>query len=269
MTQSLLYVDPSPRGEWALGLAAALPAELTGGLDLLATAEDAARDPGLLSRARERTGASRVVEARSLPGPAERAIARAALERAYALALVPPAGRGAILRMLRGSRIASVVRSVPTSVLIARRPPARLERVLCAVSPGPRLRAVVRSGLDLGRALGAAVAFLHVVSEVALPYAPEREAGEPPDPLLELRTELLACGAGEPLVREGLVVDEVLAEVDSGAHHLLVIGAQLESAPGGFPRDDTTERLLLGSAASILVVRGTERAPWEGPGGRG
>ena len=45
------------------------------------------------------------------------------------------------------------------------------------------------------------------------------------------------------------------AEVDSGAHHLLVIGAQGEAPPGPWAPEDLTERILLGSAVSILVVR--------------
>jgi hypothetical protein len=41
----LVYLDPSPRAEWALAMAAQLPAPLTGAVRLLVTEEDAAADP--------------------------------------------------------------------------------------------------------------------------------------------------------------------------------------------------------------------------------
>ena len=43
----LVYLDPSPRGEWALAAAAQLPPRWKGRLRLLATEEDAAADPSL------------------------------------------------------------------------------------------------------------------------------------------------------------------------------------------------------------------------------
>jgi nucleotide-binding universal stress UspA family protein len=61
---------------------------------------------------------------------------------------------------------------------------------------------------------------------------------------------------GRALVeREGLVVDEVIAEVEHGAHDLLVVGASSESEPRGWGQEDTTERLLLTCPVSTLVVR--------------
>ena len=58
----LVYVDPSPRGEWALAAAAQLPPRWRGTLRLLATAEDASTDPSLLERACARLVGSGPVE---------------------------------------------------------------------------------------------------------------------------------------------------------------------------------------------------------------
>ena len=55
---------------------------------------------------------------------------------AYGLVIVPPAGRNALTRMLKGSRVATVVRSVKASVLVARRPPQRVRTILAAISGG-------------------------------------------------------------------------------------------------------------------------------------
>jgi nucleotide-binding universal stress UspA family protein len=187
-------------------------------------------------------------------GPAERAIGAEVAAHPYGLVIVPPAGRNALQRMLKGSRVATVVRSVETSVLVARRPPVRIERILAALSGGLGTPRVVDQALGLEKASGARATFFHVASEVALPYEPE--AGGPPrpvvDPAAQAREALRGAGR-ELLVREGLVVEEVLEEVESGAYDLLVVGAPSEG--GGWTREDVTERLLLACPTSVLIAR--------------
>lgn len=261
----LVYVDPSQRGEWVLTLAAQLPRGYAARMVLLATEEDEALAPGLLARAGARlavTGA--LLVERLAPGPAERAILEESTAHSYGLVIVPPAGRNAITRMLKGSRVATVVRSVGASVLVARRPPARVSRILAAVSGGSLSEAIVEAALQLEGALGARATFLHVASEIALPY--ERTSGSAAedataqasaerraDPVENARRLLQARGR-ELVEHEGLVVDEVIAEVEHGAHDLLVVGAPSERARS-WGREDTTERLLLACPTSTLVVR--------------
>jgi nucleotide-binding universal stress UspA family protein len=165
----LVYLDPSPRGEWALSAAVQLPPRWRGTLRLLATAEDAAADPSLVDRARERLAGAGPVEAVTRPGPAERAVIEEARARRYDLLVVPPAGRGAVARMLKGSRVATVVRSVGAPVLVARRPPERIERVLGALSGRGTTAAVLEAALAWEERPGAHAAFVHVRSEVPLP----------------------------------------------------------------------------------------------------
>src|SRR5512145_10985 len=166
----LLYVDPSPRGEWALGLGALLPPDFAQGVCLLCTDEDLERDPRLLEPARARLRRSTGVREVHRPGPAEAAVAREVEQGSYELVLVPPAGRGAIRRLLQGSRVATVVRSVHCPVLVARRPPERVTRILVAVSGEGATEVVVRAAVQMAAAFGAQCSFLHVSSEVALPY---------------------------------------------------------------------------------------------------
>lgn len=260
----LVYVDPSPRGEWALALAALLPSGFAPAMALLATEEDVRQDPALLPRARGRLAVpGREVRGSTRPGPAEQAIAREVAEQRHELVIVPPAGRSAIQRMLKGSRIATVVKSVQASVLIARRPPSLIDRVLVALSGGATSRAVVVRSLALCRAVSAKATFLHVASEVALPFKPPaRDAGAGAPPVAEhpeeaVRAVLREFGE-EPslLVREGIVVDEVLGEVENGAYPLLVIGSPTGAEGPSWARDDLTERIILNCPASILVVRG-------------
>jgi nucleotide-binding universal stress UspA family protein len=251
----LVYVDPSPRGEWALAAAAQLPPRWKGRLRLVATDEDAAADPSLLDRARERLG-SAAVETSTRPGPAERAVIEEARERRYGLLVVPPAGRGAVARMLQGSRVAKVVRRARAPVLVARRPPERMERVLGALSGRDTTEAVLEAALAWEERPGARAAFVHVRSEVPLPHgdavAPPESAG--PAEHEAVHAALAARGRGADLqLRDGLVVEEALDVFESGAFHLLVIGAHGEESVG-FGREDVTERLLLGCPGSTLIV---------------
>jgi len=263
---TLVYVDPSPRGGWALGMAALLPPAYRASVRLLATAEDVEAHPELLDSARARL-APPPVDAVVLPGPAERAVVAEANARRYGLVVVPPAGRGAIARMLKGSRVATVVKSVRAPVLVARRPPDRLSRLLAAVSRGRSLPAVAATARDLAAGLGAELRFIHVASQVAIPFHPEGHHGGAPAagsvPSSEaltadetIRRALGAAGLSPELlkVREGLVVDEVLEEFELGAHHLLVLGTRGEPAGPSWGREDVTERILLRCPGSTLIV---------------
>ena len=256
----LVYVDASHRGEWVLTLAAQLPRDFASRMVLLATEEDEALVPSLLARARAWFLASGAdLEERLRPGPAERAILEESSAHAYGLVIVPPAGRNALMRMLKGSRVATVVRRVKASVLVARRPPEHVRRLLVAVSGGAMSPAVVAAALRFEQALGAEATFFHVASEVALPFA--RPDGSPATAdgstdTAEAARWLLRARGRELAFREGLVVDEVIAEVEQGAYDLLVIGAAPEREQRGWGREDTTERLLLACPTSTLIVRG-------------
>jgi nucleotide-binding universal stress UspA family protein len=253
----LVYVDPAPRGEWALALAALLPGRERLPLHLLATEEDVQAEPDLLERARARLAGAGSLRDVIRAGPAEQAVAAEAADRAYALVVVPPAGRNALQRMLRGSRVATVVRSVRAPVLVARRPPPRLQRILAAVSVGRATGAVIAAASELGAGLGARVDYLYVSSEIPLPYAPEETAPAPasgPDAQAAVRAALAARGLSESLiVREGLVVDVVLEAFEDGAYDLLVLGSG-SAERGPFGSEDLAERILLGCSGSTLVV---------------
>jgi nucleotide-binding universal stress UspA family protein len=251
----LVYLDPSPRGEWALAAAAQLPPRWKGTLRLLATAEDAAADPTLVERARARLADCGPVETLTRAGPAERAVIEEARERRYGLLVVPPAGRGAVARMLKGSRVANVVRRARAPVLVARRPPGQMERVLGALSGRDTTSAVLEAALAWEEGPVARASFVHVRSEVPLPGG---DTALPPEALGKdeyeaVRAALAARGRAELLLRDGLVVEETLDAFESGAFHLLVIGAHGEGS-AGFGREDVTERLVLGCPGSTLIV---------------
>jgi nucleotide-binding universal stress UspA family protein len=250
----LVYVDPAPRGEWAISLAEKLLLPLRSEAILLATEEDAKLQRDLLDRAAGRlSGLS--LENRLRAGPAERAVVEEARASSAALVLVPPAGRNALQRLLRGSRVLSVIRGVGTSVLIARRPGARLERLLVGVGGGGESVRLVRDAGALARRLGASVVLLHVATRVELPssLAPAEPAALPR--LEEAARALEELGVSYSIRRrEGFAVEEILDELEEGAHDLLVLGVP-ERGEDRPVQDDLTRRLALRSPVSVLVLR--------------
>lgn len=252
----LVYLDPSPRGEWALSVAAQLPPRWKGTLRLLATAEDAWADGTLVERARARLAGCGPVETLTRPGPAEQAVIEEARARPYGLLVVPPAGRGAVARMLKGSRVANVVRRARAPVLVARRPPERMERVLGALSGRDTTAAVLEATLAWEERPGLRAAFVHVRSEAPLPRGDAVLPPEAPgqDEHETLRVALAARGRAADLqLRDGLIVEETLDAFESGAFHLLVIGTHGEEA-AAFGHEDVTERILLACPGSTLIV---------------
>jgi nucleotide-binding universal stress UspA family protein len=268
----LVYVDPSPRGDWALALAALLPGRERRAFHLLATAEDLKVRPDLLERAAARLAGAQSLRSVTRPGPPRQAVVLEAQERSYDVVVVPPAGRNAVQRLFKGSRVATVVRNVPAPVLVARRPPARLDRILAAVSGGDATHAVVAAAAELATGLNGHVDYLHVASEVALPFAPHETStppalGPPPDALHSAQEALARAGSsGSLVVREGIVVDEVLDAFEAGHYDLLVVGASAEAERGRLGREDVTRRLVLGCPGSTLVVPASRLRPGAGAG---
>jgi nucleotide-binding universal stress UspA family protein len=259
-TDCLVYVDPSARGDWALALAALLPGRGQRIFHLLATAEELKEHPDLLERAAARLAGAQSLRPLTRPGPPRRAVVLEAQERSYDVVVVPPAGRNAVQRLFKGSRVATVVRRVRAPVLVARRPPSGLHRILAAVSGGAATDAVVAAAAELAAGPNGHVDYLHVASEVALPFAPHEPPapptlGPPPDALHSAQAALARAGSsGALVVREGMVVDEVLDAFEAGAYDLLVIGASAEAERGRLGREDMTQRMVLGCPGSTLVV---------------
>jgi nucleotide-binding universal stress UspA family protein len=155
-------------------------------------------------------------------------------------------------------------------VLVARNPPARLDRILAAVSGGGASEAVVAAASAMAIQGGSHVDYLHVASEVPLPFArhdaPKAPvAPAPPDALHAAQAALArSAGSGALVVREGLVVDEVLEAFDAGAYDLLVVGASADVEHPKLGREHVTERIVLGCSGCTLVVPASGLRPGTG-----
>jgi nucleotide-binding universal stress UspA family protein len=263
----LLFVDDLPSAAQALALADLLAQRFRAEVDLLST-EDAG-GMKLLDEASAQLSVPvtmRLVRA----GSSEDAIAAESRQSAYDLIIVAPAGRRGLSRLLHGSRVANVVKSVAASVLIARQPPQSvdtLRRILVGVTGAPHSEVDVRVAGRLAQAFGAQVTVLHVVSQVPLMftglaqmrYNLERflEMDAPVARQLKRAREVLSeMGVNSEIeLREGLVRDEIVDEVKEGSHDLLVVGAHVGEGMAGLLLDDISDHLVRQSPISTFVVR--------------
>jgi len=260
----LTFVDPSPKGNWALQLAKEFSPKLATRIVLLATEVHVRADPGLLDRAEEglEAPAGLVVEKKVRAGRPRRVIVEEANAHPYEITIFPPAGRNSLQRLIHGSRIRTVVRKIPSSVLVARRPAPRIRRILAAISASAFGQTTVGAGLEIARALGAELTAIHVLSNIPIP------AGGPPSQgdskaggdsrmaqLLEKAREEFRMHGLEPriLLRDGMVVEEVVHEVDAGAYDLLIVGHHIPQ--GADLHQDLAERIILWCPIPVLVVQ--------------
>ncbi len=209
--------------------------------------------------------------------PAEE-ILREAESRPYDLLVVGEKGHHtAKTRFLLGATTERLANRAHVPVLVVKGdpeagPPRPIRRILTCAALHDRARAQRLLGhlAPFARGTGAEVTLLHVMSQLPIP-----PVGAPDDWQATTET-LLAEGSAEgemleqdlailrdsgvsarPLVRHGLVVDEVLAESEAGDYDLVVIGGH---EPGDWLHNLLLENVALQilhhARRSVLTVHG-------------
>jgi nucleotide-binding universal stress UspA family protein len=169
-------------------------------------------------------------------GRCEEVVPRASLE-VGGLSVLGPLGRPLLRRLLVGRSIRNILEAVPTPVLYVPRVRLPLRKMLiCLGGLGYEITAE-HIALRLGAAVGAEATLLHVAPPVDLEYPTarlEREHWrdlETTDSLLgrNLRAGLDAARAAGMKAtlkaRQGNVVEEIQAEVKTGAYDLICMGS--------------------------------------------
>jgi nucleotide-binding universal stress UspA family protein len=278
----LIYLDSHPETEHALAVAARLAKAAGAAVTLLAVTDDSdnATEAAqkLLAEARQHWFPAAALKTRA--GRAAREILAEAATGDYGLIVIRSRGRRGWLRAALGSLSGRVARYAPIPVLIVNEAPrAELKHLLACTGGGPPGERVARWGGRWAGWLGANFTILHVMSQMAIATnadeGPLRETAEEAIAAHtregeHLRRELdLAHQAGampeavHPKIRHGLVVDEVLAEVNSGNYDAVVIGGhQAPSAAGGFGPlrafllEDLADQIIADVRLPILVIKG-------------
>lgn len=173
------------------------------------------------------------------------------------------------LSLLPSSKVArQVSRKVPLPVLVVKNAADQLKRILICTAGQEQGLSVVRSGAELAALAGAEVCLLYVADPM-----PQMYSGL--ETMEETRDELLASGTPvadhlqqaksflndrqvqtKILIRQGLVIEEILAEIDETGYDLVVIGAtQHETFWQAMVLGNVSPRIIENASCSVLVVR--------------
>ncbi len=273
----LVYADAGPAGSCALEWLGVLAEQLDIQATLLMAYERVSSGvtqlEGLVKYVRARGGTVRVETTDGSRGSS--AIVAEAKRNSYDLIIVPPSIRGGARSLMRGSRLSTVVRGVGAAILVAQPPVKPPKRVLVCVGGGAHSAVDAEVAARIAHAFDAYVTVLHIVSQVPLVYSGLEDmrshvqqflaAGSPAARQLEQAQLILeAQGVGHALqLREGVVVDQIISEIQHGQHDLLVIGAHER---GGtllqFFLEDLSDDLTHRSPITTLIVQGAEA--WRG-----
>lgn len=221
-------------------------------------------------------GAAARVQRKLRLGRADEQIAAEATSADFDLVVIGSRGRRGLTRFLLGSTAANLARSLRTPLLIVPSDRTSLRRVLVCTGAEAPGEAVVEAARSVAGACQAEVTVLHVMSQIPMTdAAPDlhllthAEAaisqGSREGRHLQLAVDRLQRTAGvaavTPKIREGLVVDEILAEISEGDYDLLVIGAHRTppewrpSRMAGLLLYDVADQIVSRSPRPVLVVR--------------
>ncbi len=269
----LAATDGLEHGQEAIKFAGLLAAQAGARMTVLGVAEDPERD-GVARRAI--ADASRLIKEAGVEyttklrhgHPAEQILQE--IERGnYDLIVIGARGRSRLTRFLLGSVSYRVLEHATIPVLIVRRAPPHIRKILVATGGHPDSEPTMRFGAQLAHALGAEETLLHVTVPVPQMYTGLEEMDETLAELMQSETvegRMLRAGArimneqqveGHIELRHGVVEDEIIREAVDGNYDLIVIGASTPPGTiGWLALGNITRRVIDRTRRPVLVVPG-------------
>jgi nucleotide-binding universal stress UspA family protein len=288
----LLCTGGSPHGQAALRYGAILARGSAEPATLLGVAEhpeDRARVERALREGEAWLAGTPAPHIKMRVGQAAEQILDEVASGEYDLIVVGTRGRHGITRFLLGSTAERVARQAEVPVLLVQGDFDAIERiVVCTAGGEPGLAATELAG-RVARLAGAHVTVLHVMSQLpgsvvpphtspfqVMPQTPAphelseteaRDLDATAEQLMSSDTwegkhlrEALAILAGmevpaEARVRHGLVLDEIVAEIEEGDYALIVVGSRPVSGWMRFLLSDVSQQIIGCTDRPVLVAR--------------
>jgi len=214
-------------------------------------------------------GSNYIIERKIRNGNPIEEIMSEALESTYDLVAV--GGGGGHLGLLHpklGSTTSKLARRLHTHFLVARNVPKRVSKVLfCTGAEAPTSLTMTLGGEWISNT-EAQIGLLHVLSAKSgdkhktdtIPGNTHGSKEEQDSILTQASQQLKNAGVKNEIIahiRQGLIVEEVMNELNEGGYDLLVIGAHYQ--PGqdrwqGTLLDDVSDQLLNRCACSVLII---------------
>ncbi len=269
MLKLLIYIDGSEASQHATEYIGPVAREADVAVTLLTAQSDTLRAGELFSRTAGALGLTKVRHVNRV-GPADAALIGECSDQRYDLAVFGPLHK----RWTRWMRLrppATLSAQLPISSLLVRGKAERISRVLLCAGGDESIVADAKLTARLARRAGASATVLHVLSQMPLLFGvrtPHERAtqafaatGSPEIVNMNAALDVLQAGGvdGTIKVRIGLVIDEIVAELQQGAYDLLVIGAH--RSQGLVERlllEDVTADILGHSPVPVLVVKAVD-----------
>ncbi len=222
----------------------------------------------VIKLAREVMGNQDII-ARPQVGEAEKEIIHAAREGNYDLLIMGEVPTKYLSKMMQGVRTTKVVEGALCPVIVVKGVTRPIRRILLCDSGAGKSPVLSRYTAQLAKTLEGEeeVIVLHVMSQIcAGPGVSDRDLLANVDELIELHTpegeilkkDLLALSQPGihpfPMVRHGLVVDEILDEARRGDYDLIVIGAHQSKDWQRYLLEDFTRQILINADRPVMVV---------------
>lgn len=201
-------------------------------------------------------------------GRARAELARQTREKGYDLAVVGSLGRAWWSRFLRGPTWRRILRTVESSVLVARgERPFSLEKALVCSGGLSHADQVTRFGGKIVQMAGASATLLHVVDPVTMEYLAHKnrisleeftQLDIPQSRHLSMEYEILG-GLGievEMKLRHGLAAEEILQEIREVDYDLVIMGStQVARGLRHYFVGSITDKVVENAPCPVLVVR--------------
>lgn len=271
----LLCSDGSPQAEGAVEFGGMLAAAFGEGQDTMLvgiseTAQEAPELTASLLRSQERL-AARGLQASLLTKTGSPIASLVQLAEDYDLVVI--GGMRQPGPLARPAKVYTLIRQASSAILLVGEPRPQLERILVCTAGGYKGRRAVRFTANIARATGASVQLFHVMAEPPHVFE-DMEDEEDVERFLHEKTALarslerqrdILAAAGVPhqlRLRYGLVVEEVVEELEAGDFDLVVTGTHPtgEGLLADWMMGDMTKALVEQVDRPILIVRTAGRA---------
>lgn len=266
MLKLLIYIDASAASQHAVEYIAQITGEEDVAVTLLTAGDDRVRGADLFSRMASKLSATSMRHVHRTEA-GDSALLAEAHAGDYDLAVFGPM-RERWSRWMRLRARTSLSAQLPISSLLVRGTARSISRVLICAGGDKTIVADAHLTARLARRVGAVATVLHVLSQMPMVYGmhtPDERAteafaatGAPEVANMTQAVDVLR-GSGvqaEIKVRLGLVIEEIVGELQAGAYDLLVVGAhRSQSLVERLLLEDVSEDLLGQSPVPVLVVK--------------
>ncbi|HEY0735215.1 MAG TPA: universal stress protein [Herpetosiphonaceae bacterium] len=266
MLKLLVYIDGSVVSQQAIEYIAPFARDPDVAVTLLTALDDVTRAADLFSRMASKLYAPSIRHVNRVEA-ADTALLNEAQAGDYDLAIFGPM-RERWSRWMRLRTRPSLSAELSISSLLVRGTAQHIERVLICAGGDESVLEDARLTARLARRTGASATILHVLSQMPMifgvrtPQERVTEAfaatGSPEIVNMNAAIEILRASgvAGEIKVRIGLVIEEIVAELQDGQYDLLVVGAhRSQSLVERLLLEDVTKDILGQSPVPVLVVK--------------